>query len=600
MTIIYAIQAYYRKLRPAKATAIRTYIVFAALCLIALVACGCHSVKTFPLLPAVSMTLQPDRASAVQIPDESFIFDTTVDSSYAKTLSPKQYLLPEYRLATVTRPPAADVDSILLIEKNLSANPSPYKSGTYPLVHRVILRTKDGKYFYTRPLNTRYGKSRVPEKYLSLNALTFSSPDGDFGSDGVLRTKPLSPMQVITSGYTVTIAVKGSNTTKTVVVPPSLTGLSSLDFSGYNGSYGADGSDGNSGCWGDSGADGRWSGLWRDKVIRGSDGGDGGHGTPGQNGQNGRAGGNGNDAGTIRVSVVPLSSKFFDKPLQVISITSTTGKARTVILPWGAQLAINARGGNGGGGGEGGDGGDGSNGANGLSGYAGHRGKPGAHATRSSRGVKGGRGGRGGPGMPGTDGGDGGDGGRGGSGANAGNGGNGGDGGNGGKGAEVILTIQGTTQFAEMVKSSLVFDVRGGDRGRGGDAGEGGIGGRAGTGGDAGDSGTGGSGGPGGSGGRGGHGGKGLTWHEQVEQYDPATKKKYYRTVARSNASGSRGDRGHDGRRGRPGNDGQPGRTGQGGTAGVNGQNGGLGNNGASGAAGSGKYIVPGPVKNEK
>ena len=176
MTIIYTIQDYFRKLLPAKATVIRSHIVLSAMCLIALVACGCHSIKTFPLLPAVSMTLQPDRASAVQIPDDSFIFDTMVDSSYAKTLSPKQYSLPEYRLAAATRSPAAEVDSILVIEKNLSANPSPYKSGTYPLVHRVILRTKDGKYFYTRPLNTRYGKSRVPEKYMLLNALTFSSP----------------------------------------------------------------------------------------------------------------------------------------------------------------------------------------------------------------------------------------------------------------------------------------------------------------------------------------------------------------------------------------------------------------------------------------
>lgn len=585
--------------RAAPRLAIRSAASVICAALAALVAAGCRSDDLCPQIPMAPMQLKADPAAAVPLPDNCRLFNNSIDPAYEKTLPPQNYALAEYQLSAATRPAAADIASIRVIPKILPARPSPYTSAKYPLLHRVILRTKDGRYFFTAPFGAAKNSSTVPEKYLSTEALTFNSTNCQCGPDGILRTKPVSPMQVITSGYTVTVGAKDTNVAEVVVIPPAFTGLSSLEFSGndgadgWNASDGRDGQPGNSGCHGQSSGRRHWAG-------QSSNGSNGSNGMPGSNGDDGHRGLNGQNAGTIRLAVEPVASPFFERPLQVISINSTTGKSDVVVLSWGTELTIYARGGNGGHGGyggnggdggcggDGGHGGDGSDGSDGAKGVDGRRGKAGIDATRLTPGGKGGRGSAGGAGKNGTDGGDGGNGGNGG---NGGHGGDGGNGGNGGRGAELIVTIQGPDEFVEMVKSSLIFDLRGGDGGCGGEAGSGGQGGPAGNGGPGGAPGRGGEGGPGGRGGPGGPGGRELKWTETIPATpaDPQNPDATV-TVEHCQPAGPDGDRGPDGPSGRRGKDGQRGRSGRGGDAGANGRDGICGSDGQAGPDGSVQY----------
>ena len=90
--------------------------LLACLVLACVLLTGCEPTATCPLVPIVPMELTPDRASAIIIPSSSFAFDSTVDSSLTKTLSPLGVSLEAYPLVPASRFSPGDVDSIRIIQ----------------------------------------------------------------------------------------------------------------------------------------------------------------------------------------------------------------------------------------------------------------------------------------------------------------------------------------------------------------------------------------------------------------------------------------------------------------------------------------------------
>jgi len=586
----------------ARLSSMRVGVLAAALYLLFSQGCACE--PTFPRMRLQKMEPVPSRFDRVKVPSDGVILDRSVAEDLFR-------LKPQCYLPTLTWNPAPantfaaeDASEFRLVRLDVSEGLSPYHSERMGLFDRVIVRTRDGRYYYTPKLDSRY-RNDIPEKYIPIERFELECPTGVVAKDGTISTKPIDPLEVACSGYVVTVSLPGSGLSRQVVVPPRLSDIDIVDFNaphglkgkdgtrGYNGAAGRRGHDGRPGA---SGASGRSYGESGMAGRSGTDGLDGGNGGAGARGADGERGEDGASALALSLTFQPLKSDFFENPLIHI-VCENEEELRNVVVPWAHALEIQARGGNGGDGGKGGDGGDGGvggrggnggaggSGGSGMRGARGQPGRAGRDATRSSSGEDGGPGGRGGNGGNGGDGGDGGDAGNGGDGGDGGHGGRGGDGGHGGDGAAIIVAINGTGNFAEMVKTAVSYNVDGGIGGAGGEGGAPGKGGDGGLPGAPGSGGRGGSGGSGGPGGPGGPGGNSCSWIETVPMNFGTGVVPM--PVACSNPGGNRGPNGPSGARGYNGNAGNPGRGGKRGREGQTGIAGPPGRDGFDGEPGT-------------
>jgi hypothetical protein len=549
---------------------------------VALLAAGCNRPAAIPALPLVEVTVSAE-SSAGRLPD----LNETIDRPQVpEVLAASQTPIPLEHVAWSAAPGREPGDTpvgLWVVAKDAVQRISPYTGGTRVVLHRVIVRTRDGRLYFTSQLDAPQD-SLVPEKYLDVSLLKFASPHGTLRPDGALAVRSASPVEVARTGFVATVTLKGTALSDTVVVPPEFTGVESVDFSAADGGSGADGGDGSDGRGGPDGHDGSdgSDGSFGGDGWDGSSGTSGGNGTSGERGGDGSRGQDGGDAPAVTVTATPLESPFFEKPLMHLRFAGGRGRAE-LVLAWGQGLLVVGRGGDGGhggdggsggdggAGGQGGDGGDGGDGADGDPGRDGRHGSSGRDATATLAGTDGDNGSDGSDGSRGGDGGDGGNGASGGDGGHGGDGGDGGDGGNGGDGARIGVQLDGDAAFRAMVSAALKFNVSGGDAGRGGSGASAGNGGRAGQGGSAGDGGDRGDGGRGGRGGRGGAGGRSFSETQPVPISQPGGRSG---SDGRDGSDGSPGTDGSDGHRGTDGRSGDSGDRGTDGRAGVRGDDG--------------------------
>ena len=499
--------------------------------------------------------------------------------------------------------PANDVVTIAAVRESHDVL-SPYESRSLQLLTRVFAITEQGQIYYTPRMDLDQAPMELAERYLSVNAFDFRAKIGTLNRRGVYEVSEVDPLQVIETGYVAEVVLRGTrgkDLRLEIQIEPRFEDLVTASFDGRDGKVGRsggpgiDGRDGNPGPNGSPGRDGRTaSGPGGDggDGRRGHSGRNGGDGDDGEGGQDGRRGENGAACENLSVTIRPITSGFYEKPLMHLSCLQDE-TARNLVVPWGHRLTVTARGGSGGRGGDGGKGGEGGTGGrsgnggiggiagNGANGERGATGIRGQNATRYSVGGDGGHGGRGGNGGNGGNGGDGGDSGDSGDAGDGGDGGDGGNGASGGAGAMVEVRIDGPPDFVAMVLEAVAFDAsggapgaaaRGGDEGSAGSVGEAGIPGNGGRGGSAGRRGPGGPGGPGGS---------AVSWVTYVVLYGiplPVNNVKRGGSQGPKGADGSRGSNGthgYDGDIGRegreaddgdPGNDGRPGIRGEDGT----------------------------------
>ena len=541
---------------------------------------------------------------------------------------------------------------------------SPYHEEQLPALRRVFVLTNDNRVYYTPIYGDKHKAEEelsVPEDQKDINndgnidindviyakidwhayksnieqltnliqvdhdlfEITTSTDQVEVEKNGIAKTKPLNPEDMVSKGYNFELSALNTELKRAWTVKPNFAvSLAAVDVTGIagehgfdgdpgnkgldgeDGSPGFDGQDGNSGNHGRTGSSAGADGRDGQRGDRGEDGRPGDHGRNGDNGEagvNGENGLHGQDAPPVQVTITPVSCEWYEKPLKRIHIKQDgLNRDDVILLAWDQEIVINARGGAGGNGGKGGNGGDagkggdggrgghggvGGRGGNGGAGAAGRRGQ---NATQYSPGTDGGPGGNGGDG---GDGGSGGNGNRGGNGGNGGNGGagaKGGSGGNGATGAVVNVQVIGDAGFFKIAKDTIEVDIRGGD---GGALGPKGLGGKAGLLGKAGSAGNAGKGGVAGGAGGAGAGGKGGNDRKvaaaasglfslfnggdlgdavgaAANKYQPGGKN------GRPGRTGQRGENGRGGRAGRPGRDGRSGRIGPDGQDGLTGKNG--------------------------
>ena len=578
-----------------------TLRTFAGLILLAgtfLFVTGCQEPQ-FPKMVISPMEAAPDEAKSISVPALSQVVRENVDAALLKSVEFTTQTLPAWIPVPAELFEASAADAIMIVPEPVEKGLTPYKSDSIRLFSRVIARTKQGRLFYTMRLD-KEPSAPIREKYVPMSCFISICPNGTMTTSGVLDTEPVDPLKVAKCGYIAKVRVNSSTVAQEIVVPPRLTDIGSVSFDGQPGPCGKDGEDampaeaGHSGTSGQSGSSGQSASALGGSGSRGQSGGnglDGGNGGNGQRGTDGLRGTDGANAEEVRVTIAPLSSSFFEKPLMHINFSTKT-KNLNVVVPWDHKLAVSARGGNGGNGGNGGrggkggeggaggNGGDGGAGGNGQRGTDGSQGPQGQNATRLAPGGQGGQGGQGGNGGNGGDGGESGDAGSGGDAGNGGNGCNGGNGGNGGAGATVLVVSSGNGEFGEMAKACLAIDVREGEAGNGGKAGLAGDGGKGGSSGAPGSGGGGGSAGAGGSGGPGGPGGLKCEWVTvgvlagvpfAIPGSQPEGAQGPNGPDGSAGMSGNAGQAGKSGRRGRDGQSGQPGSEGKAANPGANG-----------------------------
>jgi hypothetical protein len=552
-----------------------------------------ETVETVPAIPIPSHVPTDDRALST-----ASQASPTPPSLSADVWTP----VPQNELS------AKDAEALSVVWVPAKDPLSPARSATIQAIDRVIVKTKDGRYFFTE----KFGATGLSgSKFIDSAPFTFKSNQGKISPRGLFDVAPVEPITVAEKGYCVEVALKGSDLVQRTYLKPTFRDYTLVDLSPGQGAPGAPGAPGRNGLNGGRGADGPNGRNGSYGQGYGAPGGDaqagvpgypGANATPATNGLPGVRGADGANATRATVTITPIKSDFFRDPLARVEIVKD-GKKGIFVLEWTQAFTVSFRGakggtgGNGGRGGDGGSGGSGGKGGNGGLGGAGARGMPGQpgapgmDATEGSNGTDGGQGGPGGPGGYGGAGGDAGPGGSGGYGTEGGAGGAGADGGTGGQGGELAISVTGPSDFIDTVLKAVKFDVTGGDGGDPGSGADGGDPGAGGAGGAAGFPGAGGAGGLGGPGGPGGRGGNAYSW-VTMETISNGYQT-YTVPVPHVNIGGNAGANGFDGpagQNGRPGNPASPGPDGSPGAR--NGDRGQDGRPGAKGAPGATKVAT--------
>lgn len=579
-----------------------------ALCALALAACA--SLPGPLEVPAARLPEGSERRAEAKAPDASFLDERPADERTARATEHALRVEPWSPALDRRAPDPTSAERLWLVPADRTEGISPYHGERFHALERVLVRTADGRLWFTAPLGTP-GPDWLRAAYLDPRALRFSSAHGQLTPGGDFDAAKLDPTRVATTGYVVTVSVPGGAASASHAYLPSFARAPEVDAggaAGAPGAQGAPGQDGARGRTGQGGFDAQPGADGSEPAGRGARGGDATPGSRGADGASGEPGGagspgqRGQDAPEVQVVAEPLESPLFERPLVKLSVTRA-GTTDVVVLHWGQAYQVVARGGqggaggrggrggHGGAGGQGGGGGDGGRGGRGGRGTPGRDGAPGAAGTRQGGGdgqdgQDGSQGGRGGDG---GDGGIGGRGGDGGTGGDAARGGDGAPGGDGGHGATVRVRIDGPPDFVAMARRCLSFDVSGGAGGAGGAGGDSGAAGAPGAPGRGGDAGAGGQGGPGGRGGAGGPGGQPATWVEDVGgQYVNGLY--VPKNEARTGRTGDAGERGAEGE---PGLAGTPGASGADGDEGRPGRRAGSGKDARAGAPGrAGKVLL--------
>ena len=318
-----------------------------------------------------------------------------------------------------------------------------YYEGEKRVLDRVVLQGKNGQLYFTQ----KFGQTPNANIHFPSSKLQYklASQNGQMLSNGNLNYRKSDPFNAAKRGYIVKVSLN-SKVGEQFVVAPSLL---------LSGSHTAQLSTGNARS-GSHGGNGRGGASYSSSVLSsvagafaGGSGGDGSNGGDGRRGGDGGDGSNAKNVGSIKVTIKPFSSPFYQQNLKDYAYRSNQGSGH-LLFEQNQKVYIAAVGGKGGVGGNGGDGGDGGNGE------AGSAGRKGSNASAYGSAGSGGTGG---------DGGDGGDGGR---------GGNGGDGGDGGNGGYIQVSLSGPASFKSAARSSFSAKVNGGSGGNSGQAGDGG------------------------------------------------------------------------------------------------------------------------------